>query len=62
MYELKLFNNWEQKAQEKTTVRVNNGWRKIPILSKTQVKTITKLIAQSKIKESTNEYTIYQSQ
>jgi hypothetical protein len=62
MYELKLFNNWEQKAQEKTRVRVNNGWRKIPILSKTQVKTITKLIAQSKIKESTNEYTIYQSQ
>jgi hypothetical protein len=62
MYELKLFNNWEQKAQEKTTVRGNNGWRKILILSKTQIKEITKLIAQSKVKESTDEYTIYQSQ
>ncbi|MCK9432540.1 MAG: hypothetical protein M0R00_06250 [Candidatus Omnitrophica bacterium] len=62
MYELKLFNNWEQKAQEKRRMRVYDGLRTLRILSKTQVKEITKLIAQSKVKESTDEYTIYQSQ
>jgi len=45
MYELKLFNNWEQKAQEKRRMRVYDGLRTLRILSKTQVKEITKLIA-----------------
>lgn len=49
--ELKLFNNWQEEAEQK------NG--KDRVLNKRKIKKIVKLIASAQVLETTSEYTIY---
>ena len=56
MYKLKLCDNWEQKANEKPVHYISNKRN----LSKSQIKEITKLIAQAQVIETGENYLVYQ--
>ena len=60
MYKLKLYNNWQEKGEEKTIRYITHKRSNLPNLSKSQIKEITKLITKAKVIEEGENYLVYQ--
>ncbi|MBU0580457.1 MAG: hypothetical protein KKA19_04705 [Candidatus Margulisbacteria bacterium] len=58
-YEFKLAIDWQQKAEEKIDIWVNNKRKRVARLTKKQIKEITKNIVNSDVIEQNENYTVY---